>query len=190
MASDPHQPPRRDSPFQPPLPHWQPVAQPQAPTPEVASVPRRYGPGTLLVITTAYALLFAGFKAIEADQVWWIGTAVFLTGIGIAQVIGGPKNARPASALAGAVLLPVILATTAAYYNGMPADGGVGLLCAALFGGPLGYIGGVLVGGIFLLMGYADAALSRLRGTMPEEGPVEAELPVQADVVDETPREE
>jgi hypothetical protein len=140
-------------------------------------VPRRYGPGTLLVVTTAYALLFAGFKAFGADQAWWIGTAVFLTGIGIAQMIGGPKNARPASMIAGAILLP-ISSIVAGLVLGLKADSefAVGLVCSVLLGVPLGYVGGVLVGGVFLMMRYADAAIGRLKRSEPDEEPIEAEV--------------
>jgi hypothetical protein len=152
--------------------------------PEIASVPRRYGAGTLLVITAAYALLFAAFKAWGADQVWWIGTAVFLTGIGIAQAIAGPKNARPASTIVGLCLLPFILAAVRYYYVAAASTDRLGdrgewfmsLVCAGLLGAPLGYIGGVLVAGIFLLMRYADTAIARLKGGSISEEPVEADI--------------
>jgi hypothetical protein len=184
--SSPYQPPRRDQPPSP-LPAWPPIGQPRAPEPQIASVPRRYGPGTLMVITAAYALLFGGFKAVGADDAWWIGTAAFFTGIGIAQMIGGPKNARPASMIAGGILLPVILVTVALVY-GATADFAMGLVCTVLLGVPLGYAGGVLVAGIFLLMGYADAAFSRGRRSAAEE-PVEADMLGESDTARARPDE-
>jgi hypothetical protein len=183
MVSDQHQPPRRDGLFDPPLPAWQPIAQPQAPSPEIASVPRRYGPGTLLVVTTAYALLFAGFNALGGDQAWWIGAAVFFTGVGLAQMIAGPRRARAASLIAGLVLFPLTFATILFSYadfrlppRDSQAETTAGLLCLLMWGAPMGYIGGVLVGGIFLLMRYADAAIGRFKRSEPEEEPIDVEL--------------
>ena len=187
MTSEMHQPPRRDVPSAP-----SPSAPSAAGVPaarqieEIASVPRHYGPGTLLVITAAYAMLFAGFKAFGTDQVWWIGTAVFLTGIGIAQVIGGPKRARPASAIAGAIVLPLVVAGAvyALYFTSenpqsLPSNEFLeitGLVCFAILGSPLGYLGGVLVAGIFLLMRYADVAITGLKHPTVEEEPLEPDI--------------
>ncbi len=175
MASEPHEPPRRDQP--PPLPHWPPIAQPMAPVPEIASVPRRYGPGTLLVVTTAYALLFSGFRVVGGDQAWWIGAAVFLTGIGIAQMIGGPANARPASMIAGVILLPMTVIVAGISLGISPdQDSLLALACSVILGVPAGYVGGVLVGGVFLVMRYADAAISGVKGRGSEAESTEAEV--------------
>jgi len=151
------------------------------PREEIASVPRRYGAGTLLVITTAYALLFAGFKAFDADQIWWVATAIFLTGIGIAQMIAGPSKARGASMIAGAILLPLLMIGAGMYYDASSGQSPFRRdfllpVCGGLLGVPLGYAGGVLVGGIFLLMRYADAVISRMRRPKAEEEPLDAQL--------------
>jgi hypothetical protein len=181
MDQDPRKPPRRDVPSAS-LPAASPGVKPPD---EIASVPRRYGAGTLLVITTAYALLFAAFRAYGADQAWWVGTAVFLTGVGIAQAIAGPKNARPASTIAGVILLPTIciaalMVLGTQHERDFLGEWALGLVCCAALGAPAGYLGGVLVAGIFLLMRYADAAIARRkRGTGEEKA-------VEADIVDPT----
>src|SRR4051812_16227030 len=158
MSSEMHQPPRRDVPPSPQATGL-PAAGPPPPQrrEEIASVPRRYGPGTLMVVTAAYAILFAGFKALGADQAWWIGTAVFLTGIGIAQMISGPHGARRASAVAGAILLPLVVGGTvyAFYLSSNSSErwrhdefmNVAGLVCFAVLGAPFGYLGGTVVAG-------------------------------------------
>src|SRR5207247_9827480 len=131
--------------------------------PEIASVPGRYGAGTLLVITSAFAVLLTLCQALDFAQPWIVGVAVFFTGVGLAQMIAGPRYARGASMLAGLALFPLMFAVIVLYYAdfrvSVPKNRFVelaaGLVCLLMWGAPMGYVGGVLVGGIFLIMRYA-----------------------------------
>jgi hypothetical protein len=146
---------------------------------QIASVPRRYGAGTLLVITSAFAVLLTLCQALDFAPPWIIGVSVFFTGVGLAQMIAGPRRARRASLLAGVAFFPLMVITIVLYYSGFRRPDGetavlvAGLLCVIMWGAPLGYVAGVLIGGIFLLMRYADAALARVKHTTADEEPIE-----------------
>jgi hypothetical protein len=121
-------------------------------------VPRRFGVGTLLVVTLCYALLFGLLRMIGADGAASITIAGFLTAIGIGQIICGPARARIASTAIGAFGLPLFIVVTELAAGEVPQ---FNVCCVPLSGALLGYLGGVLVAGVFLLMRLADQWIHR-----------------------------
>ncbi len=119
------------------------------------SVPRRYDLATLFFVTTAYALLFAVLRLIRLPPEA-VGTiALLLALVGIAQaVLFKGKAPRAASVIVGTLFIGVV------YVIAIPGSMSIEyftpfLLCAAMAGPIVGYLCGVLVGGVFLV---ADVA--------------------------------
>jgi len=133
-------------------------------------VPRRFGMGVLLVITTMYAVLFAALQRFPPEAQGYphevfLAVVAFFTGVGVAQtVLYHGRNPRRASIISGIVLGGLIALVTALievhlhagwfhrywwYYLTvwilLPTAGGT------LLGGPLGYLAGGLIAGVFLL---------------------------------------
>jgi hypothetical protein len=125
-----------------------------------AAVPRRFGVGTLLVISAAYAALFGGLRAIGYPGVAIAAIAIFLTAAGLGQMIFGQRAARLGSMVAGAIMGPVIFLMEILMLNRVHRadDLLAGLACWITTGGVFGYFAGTLVAGIFLVMD----ALNRL----------------------------
>jgi hypothetical protein len=121
-------------------------------TPREFSVPRRYDLATLMAVTMAYACLFGALRACGAHPAFVIWIAGFLTTIGAAQaILFGGKSPRGASVLAGTVYMAASCAVL------MVIEGFAEfcfLLAAVLQGAMLGYFGGVIVAGVFLVAHY------------------------------------
>jgi hypothetical protein len=161
-----------------PDPPPQPERPEQPARQEIACVPRRFGVGTLLVVTGAYAALITALKALDAPTEVIVWTCLYLTGIGVAQMVSGPRKARIASIIVGsALLLTTFLALELYYhrYHGWPPlsapDVCFGLACVVISAPLLGAMGGVLVAGVFLLMRYADALIHRAKHAEQDEEP-------------------
>lgn len=127
---------------------------------EPFAVPRRYGVGTMLIVTSAFAAVYGLLKSAGAGA----GTMAFVTlliGVtALAQMITR-KWPRLVSMLAGAVVLP---AWTAIQFAGrVPSVQQLILGCfgLALYGAVLGYVTGTLVSGLFLLVHLAARRLGR-----------------------------
>jgi hypothetical protein len=144
------------------VPPWR-IAQPE---PQVFGVPRRYDLATLMAVTLAYACLFGVLRALNAPPVTTIWTAGFLTVVGAAQaLVFGGKRPREASNLAGiGFMLAVMLMV-----RGLPRSWEDVFIAPILFLGAivlpgfvLGYAGGVLVAGVFLVAHYLRSGLRRL----------------------------
>jgi hypothetical protein len=134
-----------------------------APT-EPACMPRRYGIGTLLVISTAYACLIAFLQLLGAPWPVVVGFCVLFTVIGLFQMFSRPAAARQASSLAGVLVMTVFgILVGLAMEPRKPA----GWFCAAgwfaLSGILVGYEAGALVGGVILIM----RAVERWIGSKP-----------------------
>jgi hypothetical protein len=129
----------------------------QALAPEVFRVPRRYDLATLLAVTMAYACLFGVLRIVmEPGAVIWI--AGFLTTVGISQaILFGGRCPRAASVLAGMGFMAATIAFVVMieFQQVVQTDERLLLLSIVfkfvLLGAMLGYFGGVLVAGVFLI---------------------------------------
>jgi hypothetical protein len=153
------------------------------------SVPRRFGVGTIMVVTAA----FAGMLTILR----WLGTpplvvgfcVVFISLVGVGQaVLFRGRQPRKASLICGAVCLPlmtlatVIPAIRSPGNYGAPNDVCCGLVAAVIFGSGCGYVAGGLAAGVFLVMDSIEKSLaSRFPRARSESG--EAEGTSAADIV-------
>jgi hypothetical protein len=119
------------------------------------SVPRRYDLATLFFVTTAYALLFAVLRLIRLPPKAVGTSALLLALVGIAQaVLFKGKAPRAASIAVGTIFVGIV------YVMAIPGPMSIEnltplLLSSALAGPIVGYLCGVLVGGVFLV---ADVA--------------------------------
>ena len=124
-------------------------------------VPRRFGMSIMFMMMTMYALLFAFMKMMDTPPWEFAIIAIFVTGVGFAQMaLFGGRYPRAASIWSGAILFPVEIF----FYTGAWAysDTGqtlvsfaIGLFLAILstpFGAFFGYLSGGLTAGAFLLI--------------------------------------
>jgi hypothetical protein len=134
--------------------------QPLPPRTHEAGVPRRFGVGTLLLITTLYALLFALLRAFHASPVTFFLIALFFTAIGLGQMLlFHGQRPRRASILVGAffpaaLAIPVWLARIALgtpYARFSMSRLLDGLFWETLAGAICGYLAGMLIAAVFLL---------------------------------------
>jgi hypothetical protein len=120
------------------------------PSKEVYSVPRRFGIGTIMGVATAYAMLLWGMQQLDWPPVVIIFNGVFLTIIGVMQVVM-TKTPRWASMLTGAVsVLGMSLAT--GYVQRWIFFDPCNVVWVIPGGLIYGYLGGVLVAGVFLVI--------------------------------------
>jgi hypothetical protein len=122
---------------------------------KIYSVPRRFDLATIFVVTLAYSLLFGAMSALSFPPTASAIVAGFILLVGAAQAfLFGGKRPRNASIIAGAVLF--LLSITAVWMVlGRRFYGTAELLVTASFttacGGMLGYLSGVIIGGVFLV---------------------------------------
>ena len=130
---------------------------------EPYGVPRRFGIGTMLVVTAAYGALLAILRLAGWPPIAIVVVLVFISLVGLGQmVLFGSKRPREASIVTGAVLLPVIvLIWTGQASRHDPTSSICGLVCAFPLGGAAGYLAGGVVAGVFLVMDAVDHALTR-----------------------------
>jgi hypothetical protein len=144
----------------------------------VYSVPRRFGVGTLLLATTLFAMLFAFLQWADARPEELFFYTAFVATLSIAQMLFA-RSPRWASVLAGGLYLPLSMAVIPlirgrGVWRGM---GGINLLEWFLLGLVVGYLGGAVVGGVFLASDYATKLLQRRR-VKGGELPIETTLPM------------
>lgn len=118
--------------------------------PKVYSVPRRFGIGTIFGVATAYALLLWGMQQLDWPPIVIIANGVFLTIVGVMQM-AMTKTPRWASMLAGAVaLVAMSIGSGLLQRNYMINSRSIVWI---IVGGLIyGYLGGVLVAGVFLVI--------------------------------------
>lgn len=131
-------------------------------------VPRRFGIGTLLVVTAAYGALLALLRAMD----WHRGVIAVFVGfislIGLGQMLlfraGRP---RKASIVTGAVCFPIVqlffflpLAVRSWDHAGTEL---LLLLYSTLFGAAAGYLAGCVVAGVFLIMDAVERTIGDKR---------------------------
>jgi len=134
---------------------------------EPYGMPRRFGLGTIMLLTTLFGILLT---ALIENGVPRLGVAVVVTFvflIGAAQVIlFGGKHPRKASIVAGAILVALIAVSVGLVERNFRGQVDRNFLGTALFGLPLwaslgglfGYASGGIVAGIFLIMDHAEQA--------------------------------
>ncbi len=150
--------------------------------PSEFGAPRRYGIGTIMIVTLAAAVLLGVFNAFGAPPVLVVVVMVFLVLVGLGQIIlyQGVRP-RAASVLTGAIVFPLEYFLIFVFFAVKDHRGWRGVAdpvevivfgCILLVVGPilgagLGYVAGGLVAGIFLVMDAVQRAL---------EKPIQAEL--------------
>jgi hypothetical protein len=130
----------------------------KSPRPAVG-VPRRFGVGTMMILMTAFIVLFGILKTAGVDPIIFAAVSLFIGGVAVCQVLlfkgGDPRKASFFGGLITAGVLAVVaaLVTAFVYRNLQLTVEAVfyGGLLAVLFGGPLGYAAGCLVAAIFLV---------------------------------------
>lgn len=152
------------------------LAEPPADHPagdEPFGVPRRFGIGTILVVTTAFGLLLSLLQALGAPPgvVWFVIVFVSLVGLG-QMLLFGAKQPRKASIFVGMIGLPLMTAVTLVFFSprGIHVDEEFCMtFAAAIFGAGFGYLAGGVVAGVFLIMDGVEQALAELRGRAAED---------------------
>jgi hypothetical protein len=141
------------------------------------STPRKLDLATLLVIMFMFAMLFAGLAQIPYAPIWFTGmVALFIALVGVSQAIlfHGTKP-RLASVVSGYFLMAILVVTLywlrnlqTHRYSKTP-DVLITFFCAGWWGIPLGYLAGVLVGGVFLISDAMRKHVSFLRPKSHED---------------------
>ena len=132
-------------------------------------VPRRFGVGVMLVITTMYALLFALLSGLGFPPLAFVTIALFFTGVGLGQAfLYKGRDPRKASIVAGLVLTPLALIVVGIDTGSDPA----GFLVLYIFSGlgalP-GYLAGGLIAGVFLFLNKVQPPLDDPADENPAE---------------------
>jgi hypothetical protein len=123
--------------------------------PKVYSVPRRFDLSTIFVVTLAYSLLLGTMKALGVPPVASLVVTGFISIIAAGQALFfGGNQPRKASVLTGTVVYSIAMFSLW-LYNGprMYPTMVIAIMASyTLIGGAiLGYLSGVVVGGIFLI---------------------------------------
>jgi hypothetical protein len=140
-------------------------------TSELYSAPRRFDLATIFVVTAAYSLLLGGLTALGSWPAVKIMAVGLLTLVAAGQALfHNHANPRGVSVLIGAAAYTLFTLVLWSIYPRVFPDSFffVVVINGLMFGGLLGYIAGVLVGGMFLVA-------ERLRGKLsPHESDAEA----------------
>jgi hypothetical protein len=125
------------------------------PQTKIYSAPRRFDLATIFVVTFAYSLLFGLMKAMQMPSEASLVIAIFISCVAAGQAfLFGGQRPRTASIVVGALIYIVSMAFV--WFTSGPRMYPTGLLlimlCYTIIGGAiLGYLAGVLVGGVFLV---------------------------------------
>ena len=131
-------------------------------------VPHRFSIGTMMILVTAFAVLFAVLKTLNVDPAAFAVISIFIGGIAACQsLLFKGKYPRSASVVGGIVILVLITLVGEAVWHFSNPDAFTPrylerilgeVVQAAFFGGPLGYIVGCFVASIFLVRKEPDDA--------------------------------
>jgi hypothetical protein len=135
-------------------------------------VPRRFSIGTLMILVTAFAVLFSLLKVLHAPPVAFAVISIFVAVVAACQVLlFKGKNPRKASFVAGAVMYggALIVAILVTHWNDQNhfwfiANLVLGAILGPGAGGMLGYAVGCLVAAIFLIRKEPDDELPETSG--------------------------
>jgi hypothetical protein len=138
-----------------------------------AGVPRQFGIGILLVITTMFAVLFAIMQMLKLPPLAFAGIAVFFGAVGLGQMLlFKGKRPRRASVIVGACFLPCLVFGSIVFemlsLGGVGPDLSIALFCPVFWipvGALLGYLAGGLIAGVFLLINTLENRRGRSKGT-------------------------
>lgn len=150
--------------------------------PDVFSVSRSFDLATVLVAMLGYAMLFAGMLLLDAKP-WFMGLmASFFAFVATAQALAIRwNNPREASILGGALFWAPWMAWSLWRTWGLDVCSlGAGAFCGAALGMILGYLGGALVGGVFLVSHYLRQS-NLLRWGRSESPSPESDSPWEED---------
>lgn len=127
----------------------------------VFSAPRKFDLSTILVVTTAYAAVFALMRAISFSAMAFLFVSAFITSVALGQaILFRAKHPRWASTLAGSVFFVIgLLAWSVIGQHGPPPSPMI--VFSLITGAFWGYIGGVLVGFVFMVAHGVRLLLSR-----------------------------
>ena len=134
--------------------------------PKLYSAPRRFDLATMLVVTTAYAVLFACMKALNFDVVPFAIIAGFITFVGVAQsLLNHWHRPRLVSCLTGVFVYAAFVVWKYIEAGRNPYFGTMvyGLILSGAF---MGYFCGLLVGGVFLI---SEFLRTTLLGSAPSQ---------------------
>ena len=124
------------------------------PSAKVYSAPRRFDLATIFAVTTAYSLLLAAMKGLNFPPITCSMVAGFIALIACAQALlfRGLKP-RKASVFAGSAIYSAGIFCECFLDPGFRPGSWliVTVIYGVVFGGVLGYVGGVVVGGVFLV---------------------------------------
>ena len=124
----------------------------ECPTAEVASVPRRFGVGVLMILMTAFAVLFAVMKTCGAPPEVFMIIAVLFLAVTLGQILlFQGKHPRRASAVAGAVTFPLEMLCLAIFSTGWRDNLLPDVFMFAASGALCGYVAGCVMASIFLV---------------------------------------
>lgn len=142
--------------------------------PAAFGVPRRFGIGTLLVVTAAYGALLTVLRAMDWPRGVIAAFVGFISLIGLGQMLlFHARRPRKASIVTGAVCVP--LAQLLVYSLLAIRDRGdlrfwlddgkllVWLLYSIVLGAAAGYLAGGVVAGVFLVMDAVERAIANNR---------------------------
>ena len=126
----------------------------------VYGVPRRFDLATLLVISLAFAGLFALLHLFGAPSVVTAVVLTFIVVVGLAQaVLFGGRAPRRSSLIAGMLLGPALIGSEAYFrqYTFTVED----VLIASIVYVPFGYMSGAVIGGVFRVSDRLRALIRR-----------------------------
>ncbi len=121
----------------------------ECPACDVASVPRRFGAGVLLVLMTVFAILFAAMRTFDARPEVFVIVAVLFLAVTLAQIVlFRGKQPRKASFVAGGVVFPleILVLMLLVMPRWLQKDGPETVFLIFFFGLVLSVPGGVLFG--------------------------------------------
>ena len=132
------------------------------------SVPRRFDLATILVVTIAYALLFAGLRSLRFPPFAFVVVVGFISCVGIGQaLLLGGKKPRISSVLVGIVCFvgtSVFYAMSSGWAQFDVRFVALGVLWPAISGAISGYVAGVAVGSVFLISSVVRKSIRRSKG--------------------------
>ena len=136
---------------------------------------------TIFVVTTAFALLFAGISALQLPPYLNLIVAAYIAIVGVSQAfLFRGLRPRTSSLLVG---IATYWTFTVGYFyllnSRIYPTSMLGTMLASglMTGAVLGYVAGALVGGVFLIANFLRNRLSRFRKTpaeitLPDESPL------------------
>jgi hypothetical protein len=138
-----------------------------------AGVPRRFGLGILMVITTMCAVLFTVLRVSRVPPAGFLVIVVFFVAIGLGQfLLFKGQRPRRASVIVGACLYPLLFLGMCAYEclaAGAPLffvkDACGIILFGSGVGAILGYLAGGLIAGVFLVIDNLGSLRGGSKGT-------------------------